>query len=101
MNTFINNTHSAYDLFSNVWHQNNIGNYWSDYSGSDLNNDGIGDSEYYIDGGTAFDPYPLVNSSYSFTDFNKSSKQTPLDSLILFLISIIFMLYLQWKKHIL
>lgn len=101
MNTFINNTHSAYDLFSNQWHQNNIGNYWSDYSGSDLNNDGIGDSAYSIEGETAFDPYPLVNSSYSFNDFNKSSKQTPLDSLILFLISITLMLYLQWKKHIL
>jgi parallel beta-helix repeat protein len=30
----------------NVWDNGTIGNYWSDYNGTDENNDGIGDSPY-------------------------------------------------------
>jgi len=46
----------------NIW-DNGLpsgGNYWSDYSGSDLNGDGLGDSPYIIDGNNA-DNYPLIN----------------------------------------
>jgi nitrous oxidase accessory protein NosD len=35
------------------------GNYWSDYSGGDVNGDGIGDSPYLIDANRS-DQYPLV-----------------------------------------
>lgn len=46
----------------NTWDNGSIGNYWSDYSGSDNDGNGIGDTEYSIDGTTsAEDRYPLMN----------------------------------------
>jgi len=46
-NYFINDI--AYDDTSlNKWDNGTIGNYWSDYSGKDLNDDGIGDVPYKI-----------------------------------------------------
>ena len=32
----------------NMWNNTNIGNYWSDYNGSDADNNGIGDTAHYI-----------------------------------------------------
>lgn len=37
------------------------GNYWSDYTGIDGNNDGLGDMPYSISGSNDYDYYPLVN----------------------------------------
>jgi len=46
---------------SNVWDNGSIGNYWSDYDGSDSDQDRIGDTEYELDGeADALDEFPLM-----------------------------------------
>jgi len=45
---------------SNVWDNGSEGNYWSDYNGTDGDNDGIGDAPYVV-GESDFDRYPLMN----------------------------------------
>jgi len=46
---------------NNTWYMNFRGNYWDDYSGSDNDEDGIGDSAYDINGqSTSRDSFPLM-----------------------------------------
>jgi len=61
-NNFINNTQS-YSECNNIWFNltRHEGNYWSDYSGTDTNDDGIGDIPYNISGGDNQDLYPLMH----------------------------------------
>jgi hypothetical protein len=62
-NNFIDNTLQVYSFESlNVWDDGypSGGNYWSDYTGTDGNGDGIGDTPYTIDVNN-IDHYPLVN----------------------------------------
>lgn len=42
------------------WDNGSIGNYWSDYNGTDANGDGIGDTPYVLDADNQ-DRYPLMN----------------------------------------
>jgi len=58
-NNFIND--NAYDNGYNQWDNGVLGgNYWSYYSGSDENNDGLGDSPYIIAGNENQDNYPFI-----------------------------------------
>jgi hypothetical protein len=74
LNNFVNNTKgniSPYGMSSvqrkmtwvyvnnTVFDNQTVGNYWSDYNGTDANLDGIGDTPYVI-GGVLTDRYPLM-----------------------------------------
>ena len=72
-NNFIDNTKQVYDYDPeapsiNTWDDGHPsgGNYWSDYTGQDLNGDGIGDTPYVIDANNQ-DTHPLIGA---FSDFN-------------------------------
>ncbi|MEM2824164.1 MAG: NosD domain-containing protein, partial [Thermofilaceae archaeon] len=50
LNSFIGNRQHVYSKDSvNFWNDGSRGNFWSDYTGEDRNNDGIGDVPYIID----------------------------------------------------
>ncbi|MEM4847839.1 MAG: NosD domain-containing protein [Thermosphaera sp.] len=60
LNNFIGNRMQVFSVESvNVWDDGSRGNFWSDYAGRDLNNDGIGDTPYTIDERNV-DLYPLI-----------------------------------------
>jgi len=44
-----------------AWDNGKIGNYWSDYNGSDKNDDGFGDTPYIVDVQNQ-DRFPLINN---------------------------------------
>ncbi|MCX6666048.1 MAG: C25 family cysteine peptidase [Euryarchaeota archaeon] len=70
-NNFINNTQNAYDeCNNNIWYNPDLkaGNFWDDYTGSDANDDGMGDSPYNISGGSNQDLYPLMAPYYPLPD---------------------------------
>jgi parallel beta-helix repeat protein len=67
-NNFVKNTKQV-DLGNssfNVWDNGMEGNYWSDYNGTDFNQDGIGDSPPYIVNGNNIDHNPLMGMFHSF-----------------------------------
>ena len=60
-NYFINNSLHAHSGIYQRWDNGSIGNYWDDYTGVDVNDDGIGDSSYVVDGlpSSDYDLYPI------------------------------------------
>lgn len=66
-NNFIGNNEGksqAYDKCSNNhWFTSDTGNYWSEWTSPDSNNDGIVDVAYHINGDSnSVDPYPLTHA---------------------------------------
>jgi parallel beta-helix repeat protein len=66
-NNFIDNVNVVYSYGStNSWDNELEGNYWSDYSGTDSDHDGIGDTEYVVNA-TEKDHYPLAGMFHVFS----------------------------------
>jgi parallel beta-helix repeat protein len=81
-NNFIDNDHQVFDIAwdysefpvsTNFWTTNrpSEGNYWSNYAGADLNNDGLGDTPLAIDKDDQ-DSHPLMGM---FSSFNASFRK--------------------------
>lgn len=73
-NNFIQNSYQAFDASGeNTWDDGYPcgGNYWSDYTGVDANEDGIGDIPYPI-ANSSFDYYPLIHPYGSVINENTS-----------------------------
>ncbi len=73
-NNFINNslqTNGTGPPHDSTWDNGCEGNYWSNYNGTDLDGDGIGDTELPCEG---VDQYPLVNIYWNPTDINHDLK---------------------------
>lgn len=66
-NNFINNTSQVYleGSFNNTWDNTCEGNYWSNYNGTDLDADGIGDTYLPWEG---VDYYPLMDLYWNPAD---------------------------------
>jgi len=60
LNNFWRNDNDVLDEGNNTWDNGAQGNYWDQYSGTDVNGDGIGDIPYKITS-TTTDRYPLID----------------------------------------
>ncbi len=84
-NNLINNTnYNAHDEHTNQWDSGSAGNYYSDYTGTDNNTDGIGDTPYPIPGGSSTDRFPLMQpwTPLQKGDLNGDGFITPTDAAI-------------------
>ncbi len=108
-NNIIDNKFQAIDLTSsNYWHNETIsrGNYWSDYTGLDENNDGIGDEPYEIDS-NSIDHNPLMDPWVGSIDLEdetslEDNESTNSFSIILIIVLtpiLILIIYLVYKKR--
>jgi parallel beta-helix repeat protein len=105
-NSFINNSQQLsgcvckqynFSEIKHSWDYGNQGNYWSNYNGTDSDNDDVGDTPYIIDVLNQ-DRYPLMQSIAS-PPVPKLSSQIPIELLIIgiaipliVIIAIVFML---------
>jgi nitrous oxidase accessory protein len=70
-NNFVNNTWQVTVWYArpSSWDNGFEGNYWSDYDGTDVNGDGIGDTPYVINEHNQ-DHYPLMNQYWNPGDID-------------------------------
>lgn len=104
-NNFIDNKQNVYDAgISNNWSYQNEGNYYDDYSGLDKNNDGIGDTSYYITGGENKDNYPLMmpyDGTIRLKEFYVDYESVYTMLIVGIIVAILFLLpiaYIWYKK---
>lgn len=86
-NNFAENQINAYDNSNSTWYTSGEGNYWDDYTGSDGNGDGIGDTPYSIPGGSTQDEYPLMEPH-----------GTPGFEVVIMILAIAFVIFILKKK---
>ena len=70
-NNFIDNIQQTQIVnldHSDYWDNGEEGNFWSDYSGSDSDHDGIGDAPYVMTGDSYHENYPYVTYGDSYED---------------------------------
>lgn len=82
-NNFVNNTIHGFSESgdANSWDYGFEGNYWSNYTGFDLNHDGIGDLPHILDANNT-DNYPLTGMFSSFNATSEHQVQTISNSTI-------------------
>jgi nitrous oxidase accessory protein len=76
-NNFMRNSYGAADwshLGLNTWDDGSEGNFWDTYTGTDANNDGIGDTPVNINV-----PYTIGNSDPNVYDPNESNQNNVID----------------------
>lgn len=66
-NFLANSRHLFLYVSNNTWDNSCEGNYWSNYNGTDLDEDGIGDEYLPWEG---VDNYPLMNPYWNLSDIN-------------------------------
>jgi len=74
-NSFVGNPTQVVNLnstYANTWDDDAEGNFWSAYTGTDSDGDGIGDTPYIIDENNQ-DNYPLMNPLETESDGNLST----------------------------
>lgn len=60
LNNFSWNLNQARDYTNSIWYKDFIGNFWSNYQGKDVNDDGIGDTPHDLPpAGGSVDNYPI------------------------------------------
>jgi parallel beta-helix repeat protein len=92
-NNFMNNyTQVDVSGATAFWDNGSEGNYWSDYNGTDSNQDGIGDTPYIIDANNT-DHYPLM-SQYVIPEFPSFIV------LPLFMIATLLAIVIYKRKHL-
>jgi parallel beta-helix repeat protein len=76
-NNFVENVYQVHSSgYGNTWDNGKLGNYWSDYNGSDDNNDGVGDTPCVIDAGNTCQ-FPLTSKLSNYPQYLQQSTETP------------------------